>query len=214
MHKVGQVTKVYDELSTFTCSDPRYMGRILTLQALKEELGTEAVFICGSHRFGYQIPESDMDITIYYKTIGHEKLSVEHLIYSNIFEFIRSISPEGISKDELLMEDKSVEHRWDTECTGAKVFHIPVFDIHLRVHTDLNTFQNEKAIHDLVKKRVPKRTIDKLKYYRLHDPSDYPIKGANIYKSLKEQYVDKNPNILRRLYWWITSYLHHPREFM
>jgi len=214
MLKVGQVTKAYDKLSTMTCTNPRDMGRILTTLSLQEELGTEAVFVCGSRRFGYYLPDSDLDITIYYKTVGNEKLSVEHLLYLDLFEFIRGINPKGIEKDKLLVEDNSVEHRWDTEYTGAKVFHIPAFDIHLRVHTDLYTFEKEKAVHELVQRRVHKRIIDKIKYYRLNDPSDYPIKGANIYNSLKEQYVDKNPNVLRRLYWWITSYLHHPKEFM
>ena len=214
MHKVGQVTKVYDELPTFTCSDIRHMGRTLTLHSLETELGKEAVFLCGSHRFGYHTRDSDMDITIYYKTIGGEKISTEHLIYLDMFEFIRGLHPKGIEKDKLIREDTSVEHKRDNENTGAVVFYIPAFDIHLRVHTDMATFQNEKKVHDLVVKRVPKRIIEKIRYYRLNDPSDYPIKGANIYKSLKEQYVDGNPNILRRLYWWITSYLHHPKEFM
>lgn len=214
MHKVGQVTKVYDELPTFTCSNIKHMGRTLTLHSLEMELGEDSVFVCGSHRFGYQIPESDMDIAIYYKTISGEKLSTEHLIYLDIFELIRGLHPEGITKDKLIREDVSIEHRYDRESTGAIVFYIPTLDIHLRVHTDMDAFQKEKKIHELMEKRIPVRIIDKIKYYRSNDPSDYPIKGVNIYKSLKEQYVDNDPSLFKRLYWYITSYLHHPKEFM
>ena len=214
MYRLDRVIDIKNGLSTHTCSNIIHMGRTLTVHALEMELGEEAVFLCGSRRFGYHIPDSDMDIAIYYKTISGEKLSTEHLIYLDMFEFIRGLHPKGIEKDKLIREDTSIEHKRDNENTGAVVFYIPAFDIHLRVHTDMTTFQKEKKIHELMEKRVPVRIIDKIKYYRSNDPSNYPIKGVNIYKSLKEQYVDNDPSLFKRLYWYITSYLHHPKEFM
>lgn len=118
------------------------------------------LFIHGSRRFGYHLPSSETDVTVYMDTKGpcsikeilcllQDTFSLDsiHMYMSNSSTLsFRTIKEEYL--DDFLPNDD-----------GITYFHLPFHRVHIRVYCNLDLFTKEKEELDYIERNITDKEI-------------------------------------------------------
>lgn len=147
------------------------------------------LFIHGSRRFGYHLPSSETDVTIFMDTKGpcvvkeilcllQDTFSLDniHMYMANTSTLsFRTIKEEYL--DDFLPNDD-----------GITYFHLPLHRVHVRVYCDLDLFIKEKKELEYIEQNITDKEIWSILDKRKIDES---YDGKEVIDMLKSMYRNK-----------------------
>jgi len=149
----------------------------------------EHLFVHGSRRFGYHLPESETDITIYMNTGDRCQMHDILNLLQDAFDF-RSFQMHMSSWETITLRTVQEEYLDDflPNDEGVAYFHLPLHRLHIRVYNSLRLFNKEKELLELIDKCISDSDISDIIDLRIEGK---PYNGKAAIDILKNKYKDK-----------------------